>query len=450
MPYQGELAKYHVIRRIAESEAVKTFLRDCRVSAKIKDSINKPQFKKIHRSEWHPKWVIAIDGGNLEIPVQNGFPGAEVSYVSIASVMIDLELLDRLDHQRPINPAEFKSVQSADAEVSVFPGCNVCLGDEVSPVSSLRRQLLETLEGVSFDSEIETLLDTYHALLEYKTDGVSRPQLCPYDDCLKHGATYTKGKGEYECECEHRRPLYASDALRIHEGMNPAGSNGALFSEIRQVIERLWLIHLLRVLEQNNWLSSLKRIAIVIDGPLAVFGHPAWLKDAIKKELKRINKLARDVNGEDIFILGIEKTGAFAEHLISLDTTAEGSPGCIEPGSTLLLDDKYIKDNIIFSESEKQYGQQTYFGRKFFYKTTAGALIVGMVPSYEEHHANLEAAEVQQFPRINDAIAVLDKLVSSRYPNAVVPLVEANAEAAIPMRLGAKVLEKLAKELLDA
>ena len=137
MPYSGELAKYHVIRRIAESDRVKSFLKKCRINKQKPSDNQDAHFDSgIKKSNWLPKWVIAIDGSNMEIPVQNGFPGAEVSYISLASVMIDIELLNELDSSRPINPVEFKSVQSADSDVSVFPGCNVCLENEIAPGSS--------------------------------------------------------------------------------------------------------------------------------------------------------------------------------------------------------------------------------------------------------------------------------------------------------------------------
>jgi hypothetical protein len=46
--------------------------------------------------------------------------------------------------------------------------------------------------------------------------------------------------------------------------------------------------------------------------------------------------------------------------------------------------------------------------------------------------------------------ALLDKLVSSRFPNALAPIVSAHAHAAIPLNLGAKVLEQLTKALMGA
>lgn len=152
---------------------------------------------------------------------------------------------------------------------------------------------------------------------------------------------------------------------------------------------------------------------------------------------------------QDVLLLGIEKTGLFATHLASLDTHKDGQPGALHDGSVMLITDRYIKRNIAPSESTKPYGQDTYFGRKFFYKTTSGALVVGVLPFFDENHKDLSRAEVSQYPRLSDALSLLEQVVSSRYEHALTPLVAAHAEAAIPLHLGKKILERLARDAMQ-
>jgi hypothetical protein len=293
----------------------------------------------------------------------------------------------------------------------------------------------------------ESLLETYESLFAYKPID-AREQHCPYDE---DGCTedFTRANSSYSCACARALPLFSTDALRIHEGMQPFGSNGAMFAEIMQVWERIWLVHVLRTMETKRWLSTLRRLAIVMDGPLAVFGHPAWLSQAIYHELSRINLEARRANnGLDLLVVGVEKTGAFVEHFAQLDTSVDGAPGQIPNGSAVLLDDSYIKRNIIFSSSEKAYGRDTYFGRKLLYKTASGALLVLTLPFLQEEHRDTTHSEADQFPRLADAINMLDHLVSSRYPNSLSPIVAAHSEAAIPLHLGQRVLEQMARQLM--
>lgn len=398
-------------------------------------------------SDWQPNLVVAVDGSNLEVIVRNGFPGAEASYITIASVILDVEKMRELDQRRPADPREFRTIQQAESVDCALPGCNVIHQDEDSARDSLRWALFDAMANRRVFEEGESLLETYEALLKYKPVN-AREQRCPCEDC-PNPAFYTPKPGRYSCSCPAQFRLYSTDALRIHEGMNPAGSNGALFAEARQVLERVWVVHILRALEVRGWLSTLRRLAIVLDGPLAVFGHPAWLSQAIRAELCRINDKVRQVTGgRDILLLGIEKGGAFAEHLNTLDQQESGSTGRLDPQYLALLTDTYINRNIQFSLSLKPYGLDTYFGRKFFYKTRTGALIVGTLPFLTDDQRDTQRAEPSQFPRLADAVRLLDDLFCSRYPNAVIPLVAAHAEAAIPLNIGKKILEKMAREMM--
>lgn len=453
MPYEGEFAQYKPLRRIVESERVKSLLGNYRIRSQ--DEYEAPPLalhsvSELECSDWAPDWSLAIDGSHIEIPVENGYPGAEASYVTVASVLIDLGKIRKLDENRPVDPKEFRKLEQAESIDCALPGCNVVYNDEISAKDSLRRAVFEVLSSTRMSAKAESLLDTYEALLNYKPVS-GHEQKCPYEDCLLPSGEYVRNVSYYQCQCQLARPLYSTDALRFHERMNPAGTNGAIFAEISQVLERIWMVHILRTLETFQWLSTLRRMVIVLDGPLAVFGQPAWISQAIYKELRRLNEVAkRFTHGQDILIIGIEKSGMFLDHLLQLDKDAAGHPGRFPESHVGLLSDAYIKQNIIFSNSTKPYGADTYFGRKFLYKTSSGALLVGSVPSFSDEQRDLATAEPYQFPRLADALMVLDQLVSSRYPNAVTPIVSAHAEASIPLHLGRKVLEQLARELMAA
>ena len=234
---------------------------------------------KVQHGNWIPELLIAIDGSHAEVDIKNSFPGAEASYVTVASVILDVAKMQKLDQQRPVNFKEFKTIEKAESIDCALPSGNVISEGEKSAKDSLRKSIFEVFSSVRMSSDGESLLDTYEALLKYKpiTD---RTQKCPYEDCPSD-KDYLRGNGRYTCPCQLARPLYSTDALRIHERMNPAGTNGAIFSERIQVWERIWIVHILRTLEAKKWLSSLRRLAIILDGQLAVFGQPAWINQAI-------------------------------------------------------------------------------------------------------------------------------------------------------------------------
>lgn len=46
-------------------------------------------------------------------------------------------------------------------------------------------------------------------------------------------------------------------------------------------------------------------------------------------------------------------------------------------------------------------------------------------------------------------MSLLDQLVSNRYPNSISPLISAHAEAAIPLNLGKRIFEDIAREIRE-
>jgi hypothetical protein len=451
MSFEGEFASYEPLRRVLDSTKVKALQDRLRIRKPDEQVENiaglLTQKSDLTQSDLQPDLVLAIDGSNLAAKAVNGFPGAEFGYITIASVLIDLKLVRELEQNDFISPKKFRETEKASTIESVFPGCNVILDAEKTAKASLRRALFEELKNNTIFTDGETLLDTYEHLFRIKR-GVTERHLpkSPIEGLEDEFMTYDYG--EYVCP-HSGDPLFSTDALRLHELMNSGGSNGEMFGQIMATLEKLWLIHILRAFEKKGWLATLRRVAFIMDGPLAVFSTSSWLTKVIEVELKRINDLQKQINGEDLLIIGIEKSGTFFNHFLEIDTTQDGIKDKFPRQSALLLNDEYIKQNIIFSESTKPYGQDTYFGRKFFYKAASGQKIVPVVAYFNDHQKNLATARPDQFTRLADVMNLLDQLASSRHPNSVSPLISAHAEASIPLNLGKRIFEDIAREIRE-
>lgn len=453
MPYENEFAHYKPLRRISENEQVQSLLKRAKTRTSAGDPsvpLTTVRLLDLKPSVWTPDFVLAVDGSISEASVKNGYPSAAVGYITVASVLLDLAKMLTLDADRPVDPRMFRTLEDVESIDGALPGCNVVIDEETSAVHSFRRALFDLFRNTRISESSESLLETYEVLLKNKPVSV-RPQKCPFDECLHPDQRYLLGQGEYNCTCLNAHSLFSTDALRIHEFMKPEGSNQSMLTETMTVLERVWIIHFLRMLESEGLLPVLKRLAIVLDGPLAVFGAPAWLSSAIEEELTRINDVAKEMIGDpkfDLLLIGIEKSGAFAEHLEDLDKGPNGERDVLPCQMSLLLTDGYIKQRIVFSKSDKVYGRNTYFGRKMFYKTASGALIVVNTPFLNKAHKDVKHAESRQYPRLADTMSLLDQLVSARYQNSLTPIISAHAEAAIPLHLGKRVLERLARQLM--
>lgn len=451
MSFEGEFASYEPLRRLLDSEKVRALQNRLKIRQKEEETedfegaiITKSD---LIESNLQPDLVLAIDGSNLAAKAENGFPGAEFGYVTIASVLIDLKFINELEKEEFVEPKKFRETEKASTVESVFPGCNIILDAEKNAKASLRRALFEELRSNIIFTDGETLLDTYEYLFRIKREYFQERNL-PRSPIEGVDEEMTYDYGEHICPYSGEA-LFSTDALRLHELMNPSGSNGEMFGQIMATLEKLWLIHILRAFERKGWLPTLRRVAFIMDGPLAVFSTSSWLTKVISHELSRINALQKQINGQDLLIIGIEKSGTFFNHFIEIDTTKDGITDRFPKQSALLLNDSYIKRNIIFSESTKPYGQDTYFGRKLFYKTASGQKIVPVIACYNDQQRDLNTANSNQFSRLPDVMNLLDQLVSSRYPNSVSPLVSAHAEAAIPLNLGKRIFEDIAREIRE-
>jgi len=452
MGFEGEFASYEPLRRLLDSEKIKQLQSRMRLQSTeplhgaIKTSlIHKNDLPKSGNIQ--PDLVLAIDGSHLEGHPEKGFPGAEYGYITIAAVLIDLKLISQLEKEDIIDPKLFRKTENPATQESCFPGCNITLDNDKDAKSSLRKAIFEDFQNNRSLNGGETILETYEHLLNIKIEKF--PEAKKPDSPIEGVEKEMEyGFGIYTCPYSGE-PLYSTDALRLHELMNPSGTNGELFGQIMSTLEKLWLVNILRSCEQKNLLSTLRRIAFIIDGPLAVFSTSSWLTKVIEAELWRINEKQKIINEQDMMILGIEKSGIFFNHFKDIDTSKEGTPDVFPNQSALLLTDEYIKKNIIFSESIKPYGQDTYFGRKFFYKAASGQRIVPVIAWFNKEQKDISTAKPEQFTRLADVITLLDMVVSNRYPNSLSPIISAHAEAAIPLNIGTRLFEDIAREIRE-
>lgn len=454
MPFENELAKYEPLRRISDSDVVKNLVHNMKIkkSSDVEQKLNTISKCDITPGDFIPQWVISIDGSHQPTPVRNGYPGAEIGYITIASVITNLFDIKKLSKEEFIDPKKIRDAEKADSLDTVVPGTNVIFGKCSSAKESFRKVIFDEFKRFKLFEDGESLLETYEVLLKWKIDGKGdpRPPKCPIDidDCDED---YIYGYGEYPCNC-NKNTLYSTDALRLHELMNPTGTNGELYGQVMQVMEKLSLINILRYFERKKWWSLFQNLVFIMDGPLAVFSTASWMAKSITKELARLNDCNKKncSHNIDIMIIGVEKSGTFVNHFNELDIDHNGVPNFIDNQSIFLLSDEYIKNNIVFSDSvHKTFGQDTYYGRKFLYKNSIGYKLVGTVAFFNDYQKNIRTANLDQFPRIGDVMNVLDQLSSSMYANSISPLINAHSEASIPLNLGKRILEQLAKNIIN-
>jgi hypothetical protein len=245
MPYEGEFAKHGILRDFENNPLITEMLEDCDVLESENMSLPK-SIQKLKRNSWMASQVFAIDGSHRPIKVRNGYPGASAGFLSVATVMIDMEKLAREVSELSINPVTFADVEKAYATTGALPSSNVVRKGFPDSRSSFRFSFYKLLEKTRPIEHGESLLGTYNAILELKppTDGLTCPlgELCQHD---KKHPTLATGK----CACGSY-DVYPTDQLRIHERFYDNAPNGESIGEARSLMEHLTLLNYLRHIEK--------------------------------------------------------------------------------------------------------------------------------------------------------------------------------------------------------
>jgi NurA domain len=472
MPYEGERAGVTTsLKRLLESEEAKKLKGRIKNRAPTQPPegaigivVERPD------SSIMPRFVIAIDGSQGAVQIEDGFPGAEIGVVTVASVMIDLKKLREARVNGIPDPRKFRNLHDPHGIEVFLPSTNMVIDECGDARESYRNEFFRVLGEKRLAEDGETLLETYEALLVLRGDAGANKLSCPLlGSCTEAEKehNYHQALGTYDCSCGKKK-FFSTDALRIHESFIDAGSNQTVVTESRSVIEHLVLVNYLRYFEKKNMWDTIQDVAFVMDGPLAISGHPAWLAMSIKKELLRLSEASKKASGFIPVIFGIEKTGMFQDHLSLLDqrshkearsTEYQPDPrklrqrGFLEAERAILVNDAYTKKNIIFKYEPpstgpyKAYGETSHYGRKVLYKTTSGALITAMPAFLKIGDDEMKAeASLGHFNNLGIILSLLDALVSNAFKDATIPLVVAHAEASLPARANESVLKRFLLE----
>ncbi len=125
MPYQGEFAGYKSLSRIANSSRVQDIISRCKKNVQNAESSDADSLiAEVQPSGWLPDLVLAIDGSYHQLPVENGYPGAELAYLTVASVILDVKKQRELDKNRPVSPLASRDTERAGSIDCALPGCN--------------------------------------------------------------------------------------------------------------------------------------------------------------------------------------------------------------------------------------------------------------------------------------------------------------------------------------
>ena len=448
MPYRGEYATGDSLWRLEENPSVQAFKGAIRVRNRGGSEGLPPTVEPARRQN-DIRRIVAVDGSTVTKAVQNGFPMAEAALFNAAVIVIKIDELRKFDRDNIPSPSELRELENVATMSAVLPGQNVVglNADQDAPKKFFRQTIRQEL-NFKLDDGHESLLETFHAIAADAIKDSATFQ-CPIEDCGQGpSGKVPRRTTDGSCGCDRKELLYSTDSLRLHERFHDHGTCEQAFTAFRMVTEHLLMVNIIRYFRGKLPPSCLDRTAFIIDGPLAIFGMPAWLKDHVQAEVTRIHKELTQAGRPGLLLMGIEKTGQFTEHLEELDwREIEGQRQRLANGTALVPTTEYVYKHIAPNpNSTKAYGQAVHYGRKIMYKSRNGQHAVLMTPIVNSAGDEPNSTSLNAFPRLGDALDIIDDLYSHLYSDGFIPLIRANAHAAIPLRQGHGILAELFKD----
>ena len=442
MPYENEFATGESLWRLVESASVKEFEGVIRYGGP-EEAAEPPATVTPPRGQSEINRIIVIDGSTVPRPVRNAYPGAEAALLNLAAVVINLQMLRDIPPGAIPRPSTMRDIEHCRTFDAVLPGRNVVregVADD-TPKHFFRFTIHQMLSDRRVDDDHETLIETMRAIVQPPRSSFP----CPGEDCSKRIPTL---EGVSVCACEKCEQVFETDSLRLYERFEDFGSSAQAYTATQQVVEHLAMVNIMRFFERRGWWSAFRTTAFVMDGPLAIFGMPAWLKLYLQREIARLHEEVVKRGDPGVLLFGVEKSGMFLEHLKALDQSDyEGPRARVESGLALAPDRAYTHRHIALRPQEaKAHGVETDYGRRVLYKNRLGQHSVVMTPIVNTEGANRDCVEVAAYPRLGEALDIMDEFSTYLYEDGFVPLVRAHAHAAIPLKAGIGLLAELFEE----
>jgi len=385
--------------------------------------------------------VIGVDGSLMPVQVRDGLPSVHYGYAQAAAIWLDVEAMESQRQERFVDPVVLHHAVNSALVSLDLPLAGAYLREGMSIQESWRERIdslfrTKKIEVNRLDQSLLQLLMLLHGLPG--SPAVTLPVDCPNGQCRERGVSV--GANGTGCPgCGQR--LFPTDTLRIYEEVTEEGSNQVALSRLMQVIELLVMVGLTTLLWEQSRHDLLRSTLFIMDGPLAVYGPPAKLRG---RAVTYFQRMIATTPGAGPYLCGVEKSGTVFDYAAALVRH-----DALKPGDLLIIDAEVLRA-VINADNPIAYGAETYWGRKFIYRSLDGRVVVITVPPateqpYDDHGGQPGPDGYPSLPAILD---VIDRTGSSMYRDGLIPVALAHSKAAFPIGVGTDVLRLVAKRKL--
>lgn len=393
-----------------------------------------------------PDYVVASDASKSDTPIDDKLPSTQVGFIKVSHVLIEMaKYADLIDPKtRFVDPFKAADLhRNASPVTYTLPGSNIRFQHAKTVKDGFRRAVFKQLSSDKARGGPSRLMLT-DTLLALNGGGIA------LEKCSSCGEA---GHFRFDTSClQHDclvcgEPVFLTDWLRLHEDISDFGNNTSAMTRMMNAVEHLLLVGLIHQVFKADP-RALSKMAFVLDGPLAIFGQPAKLHARIMALFDSINVRLRELKLEPLLVVGLQKTGEVMDHANLLSKF-------LPNGVIRILDDAYRNKYIKGSDSPSvNFGNETYYGQDFLFKTERGRMFNFAVPypfaskgraAEQNVFADAKADLNRYGSLIERACDLIRHFELDLYDSAIVPVALAHRHASISIVPGGKVLDIITK-----
>ena len=457
MPYGNQTADKRGHADFIRNPDVQAFMQDC---VFLKEPSN-AEAERIARTYGPapagqpprlPGFVVASDASKNESSLQDKLPSTQIGFIKVSHVLILMDKYQELVDPRSRFVDPFKVAElhrQAQPITFVLPGSNVQYKGAPTVRDGFRQAVYDQLTADRRAGGNRMVLT--ETLLTLNDDQLTIEK-CPVVTCQQDISHLVFNKRQPTHTCTHcTGTVYATDWLRLHEGISDFGDNASAMTRMMNAVEHLLLAGLVLEMLAGNP-AALGKVAFVMDGPLALFGEPAKLHPRLMKLFHRANAKLAELGLEPLLVMGLQKTGIVMDHARLLQRFLNQ----IYPGQGVLrvIDDQYRHEFITGSDNPAEnFGHESYYGQDFLFKTEKGRIFNFALPypfpakdGRRDDFARRKVEATRYGSLLERACDLIRHFELDLYDDAIVPVALAHRHASISLMPGGKMLDLLARE----
>jgi hypothetical protein len=385
------------------------------------------------------KHILAVDGGYTTVEVKKSFPSSQIAFFQFGALLFNREDLDSLSSKSFIFPEDMQKLHNLQRFKLAIPIKNVISGNQKSLTSSVRKTIydffmkrrdsssfMETLSWLIFQEYKATQLDSYTLSNDPNLD-VGSGAIELKRTQMEDDFTFDNGSGV----------IYLTDVFRLHEAIDDEQGAGGILGYLTRTIEQIILVHFIRSISKFQP-ALLNRILFITDGPLSFSGQTA----NIHKPMRELCNHLLNEEDRNLFLVGLEKSGAFVDHAHEICLPREGEV-VLKMGHFILLSNSYIYKYVVPGDSNKMhYGSTSYYGGKIIFHSPYGQVIVLSVPVMDKEV--IKDPKLNYYKNLQEILINIQKLKCDMYDDSIIPVALANKLVSLANHPSKILLEKFA------